>query len=72
MRTNIFIDDETMQRALDISGVKTKKEAVDLALREFVIFHSRKDISEIKGKIKFAEGYDHKALREGIRTGDIG
>jgi len=55
-----------MQEALKITGIKTKKEVVDLALRELVQNHSRMDLSELKGKINFIEGYDYKALREGI------
>jgi len=65
MRTNILIDDDIMKMAMGISGVKTKKEVINRALREFVAFHSRKDLSELKGKIKFAEGYNHRVLREG-------
>ncbi|MCL2577327.1 MAG: type II toxin-antitoxin system VapB family antitoxin [Defluviitaleaceae bacterium] len=66
MRTNILIDNDIMQEALKITGIKTKKEVVDLALRELVQNHSRMDLSELKGKINFIEGYDYKALREGI------
>jgi len=36
MRTNIEIDDELMRRALKASGLKTKREVVDAALRQFV------------------------------------
>ena len=65
MRTNIIIDDETMHKAMEVSGLKTKKEVVDLALKELIATRSRKNLSELKGKITFAEGYDYKALREG-------
>jgi len=65
MRTNIVIDDDLMQKALQVSGCKTKKDVVELALRELIIANSRMDLSELKGKITFAEGYDYKALREG-------
>jgi Arc/MetJ family transcription regulator len=65
MRTNIVLDDDVMRKAMEISGIKTKKEVIDRALNEFVSFHSRKDISELKGKIEFADGYNHRDLREG-------
>lgn len=65
MRTNIVIDDDIMQKALQVSGLKTKKEVVERALQEFVSVHSRKNLLELQGQIKFAEGYDYKALREG-------
>jgi len=65
MRTNIVIDDDLMQKALQVSGCSTKKDVVELALRELIINHSRMDLSELKGKVTFTDGYDYKALREG-------
>ncbi|MDR2162537.1 MAG: type II toxin-antitoxin system VapB family antitoxin [Clostridiales Family XIII bacterium] len=64
MRTNIDIDDNLMQMALKVTGIATKKEVVDRALRLYVAHHSRKDLWDIKGKIEFADGYDYKAVRE--------
>ena len=65
MRTSLILDDELMQKAITISGLKTEKEVVEIALREFVITHSRKDLIELRGKIDFADDYDYKSLREG-------
>ena len=65
MRTNIVIDDELMTQAMKLSQLKTKKEVVDLALQEYVNNHSRLNLLDLKGQIRFADGYDHRALREG-------
>jgi len=65
MRTNIFIDDEIMARAMDVSGIKTKKDVVNKALHEFVLNNSKKNLLDLKGQIRFSDGYDYKALREG-------
>ncbi len=65
MRTNIEIDDSLMQKAMDISGLKTKKEVVERAMIEFVANRSRKDLRDLRGKIQFADDYDYKAMREG-------
>ena len=65
MRTNIVIDNDLMNKAIALSGLKTKKEVVDRALYEFVDSLTRMDLSELRGKIKFADGYDYKSLREG-------
>ncbi len=65
MRTNIVLDDELVREAFRYAGVRTKRELVDLALREFVENHRRKDMRELRGKITFHPGYDHKRLREG-------
>ena len=65
MRTSIVINDALLRKAMDVSGLKTKKDVVDRALQEFAALHSRRDLSELKGKIKFSEGYEYKILREG-------
>jgi len=65
MRTNIVIDDSLMAQAMRLSGLSTKKEVVDCALMEFVQRRTRKDLTELQGKIRFADDYDYKAKREG-------
>jgi len=65
MRTNIDIDDELIKEAMRISGLRTKKEVVHRALQEFVQRHARKDLAELRGKIRFDENYDYKAMRQG-------
>lgn len=65
MRMNIVLDDELVEEAFEYAGVKTKRELVDLALREFVENHRRRDIRELRGKILIAPDYDYKKLREG-------
>ena len=65
MRTNIVIDDSIMQEAMRISRLTTKKDVVERALREFISNNSRRDLLDLRGEIKFADGYDYKALREG-------
>ncbi|NLI92252.1 MAG: type II toxin-antitoxin system VapB family antitoxin [Peptococcaceae bacterium] len=64
MRTNIVIDDQLMEQAMKLSGLKTKKEVVDHALLEFVQRHKRRNLMELQGKIQFSDGYDYKAMRE--------
>ena len=64
MRTNIEIDEKTMEQAFSVSGFKTKKEIVGQALKEFVRNRTRKDLTDLRGKIRFADSYDYKALRE--------
>jgi Arc/MetJ family transcription regulator len=65
MRTNIVLDDKLFQEALKYAQVKTKRELVHLALKEFVQNRRRLNLLDLKGKIEFAEGYDYKRLREG-------
>ena len=44
--------------------VSTKRELVEIALKEYVENRKRKNIGELKGKIKFSENYDYKAMRK--------
>jgi Arc/MetJ family transcription regulator len=64
MRTNIEIRDDLMNKALTISGLKTKKELVELAITEFIEIRSRKNLEDLRGKIQFSDGYDYKAARK--------
>lgn len=63
MRTNIVIDEKLLKEAMVFSGAKTKKETVQRALEEFVKNMKRLDLSKIRGKIEFADDYDHKKMR---------
>ncbi len=65
MRTNVEIDDEVMREAQRLTGVKTKREAVDLALRELVARHRRLGILELRGRVHW-EG-DLDTTRRGRR-----
>jgi len=64
VRTNIVLDDELVREASRLTGIRTKRSLVDEALRLLVRTKKRRSILGLKGKIRFAEGYDHKALRE--------
>jgi Arc/MetJ family transcription regulator len=64
MRTNIVLDDELVEKAFALTGVRTKKDLVDLALKELVRSRRRKDLTDLAGRIRFRGGFDHKALRE--------
>lgn len=63
MRTNIELNDTLVQEAMKYTTLKTKKDIVNEALKEFVANHKRLSMMDLKGKIEFAEGYDYKALR---------
>jgi Arc/MetJ family transcription regulator len=65
MRTNIDIDDALLEQAFKFSQAKTKKELIHQALKEFVENRRRLNLSELEGRIEFAEGYDYKSMREG-------
>jgi Arc/MetJ family transcription regulator len=63
MRTNIVLDEALVKLAFAYANVRTKKDLIHLALKEFVAAQQRKDIRELKGKVKIDPDYDYKASR---------
>ena len=63
MATNLAINDELLASAVSISGLKTKKETVNLALEEFIQKRRRKEAIELFGKIDFAKEWSPKKAR---------
>ena len=53
MRTNIIIDDTLMTDALKASGVKTKKEAVELGLRTLIRLNQQRQLRSMKGRLEW-------------------
>jgi Arc/MetJ family transcription regulator len=64
MRTNIDLDAELVEEAFRYADVRTKKDLVHLALREFIAQRRRIDMRDLRGSVRFADGYDPKRLRE--------
>ena len=64
MRTNIVLDDDLVREAQRLTGIRTKRALVEEALKVLITTRKRKSLLEIEGKVRFFDGYDHKALRE--------
>jgi Arc/MetJ family transcription regulator len=62
-RTNIVIDESLVKKALKATGLKTRRELVDYALRELIRRESQKKILDLKGKVTW-QG-EIKAMRQG-------
>ena len=54
MRTNIEIDDDVMLEAQHLLGASTKRETVDMALRELVARHRRLGVLDLRGRVRWA------------------
>jgi len=63
MATNLSIDPELLDRALEVSGERTKKAAVTKALREFIARREQKRMLELFGCLDWDPDYDYKAER---------
>ncbi|MDC7233248.1 MAG: type II toxin-antitoxin system VapB family antitoxin [Spirochaetales bacterium] len=64
MATNLAIDDKLLVLAQSIGGIKTKKETVNLALKEFVQRRQQEDIIDLFGEIEYDDDYDYKSQRD--------
>lgn len=53
MRTNIELDDELVYQAMRFSGTRTKRAAVEAALRLLIKTHSQATIRNLRGKIRW-------------------
>jgi Arc/MetJ family transcription regulator len=62
MRTNIVIDDKLMQEALRATGLKTKKEAVELALRTLLRLQRQRQIRSLRGRLDWNGNLDAMRL----------
>jgi Arc/MetJ family transcription regulator len=58
MRTNIVIDDKLMKETLRLTGLRTKREAVELGLRTIVRLRKQEAIRRFRGKLKWQGDLD--------------
>ena len=63
MATHLAIDSELIERALEISGERTKKTTVTKALQEFIARREQKRLAELLGSLEWDTDYDCKAER---------
>jgi Arc/MetJ family transcription regulator len=64
MATNLSIDPDLIERALELSGERTKKAAVTKALREFIARRRQKRLLDLMGQLEWDSSYDYKAERK--------
>ncbi|MCK0507618.1 type II toxin-antitoxin system VapB family antitoxin [Aromatoleum anaerobium] len=58
MRTNIVIDDKLMNETLRVTGLKTKREAVELGLRTLLRLRQQEEIRRFRGKLNWQGDLD--------------
>lgn len=57
-RTNIVIDEDLMRQVLDATGLKTKREAVETALRFLLKLKGQENIRRARGKLQWTDNLD--------------
>lgn len=63
MATNLSLDPQLLERALALSGERTKKAAVTRALEEFIARREQKRVVELFRSLDWEPGYDYKVER---------
>jgi len=63
MATNLSIDPKLIERAVEVSGERTKKAAVTKALEEFIARRRQKQILDLLGKLEWDSSFDYKSER---------
>ncbi len=63
MATNLALDPELLDRALEVSGERTKKAAVSKALQEFIARREQRRVLDLMGKLDWDPSFDYKRER---------
>ena len=63
MATNLSIDPKLLEKALEVSGERTKKAAVTRALTEFIARREQKRLRWLFGKLEWNPDFDYKIER---------
>jgi Arc/MetJ family transcription regulator len=61
MRTNIELDDALMEQALKLSNIKTKKDVIREALKNYVAWMKKKQLLDLKGTVKWEGNLSERA-----------
>jgi hypothetical protein len=63
MATNLAIDPDLLDRALEVSGERTKRATVTKALEEFIARRQQRRVLELMGKLEWDTSFSYKTER---------
>ncbi len=63
MNTHIVLDDDLVNEALSLTGIRNKRELINLALKELVQSRQKKDLFQLAGQLDLDTDYDYKEAR---------
>ena len=64
MATNIELNEDLLKKVMNLSGVRTKKDAVNEALTEYVQRREQLKIIELFGTVEYEKSFDYKKQRK--------
>ncbi len=70
MKTNIDLDDDLVEQAFSLTGLRTKKELVNFALAELVKKGEKKDLLDLAGEIEFVDSFSTDTVRQNLYVVD--
>ena len=59
MRTSIVLDNKLLEHAQKLTGIKTKREVVQVALQTLISLYEQDDVHNLRGRLKW-EGSLHE------------
>jgi len=62
LATNLAIDPDLLDRAVRVSGERTKKAAVTKALQEFIARREQRRVADLLGNLEWDKSFDYKAV----------
>ena len=63
MRTNVILDEDLVNRARQLTGIKTKKQVIQEALRLLIQIREQENVRALRGKLRWEGNLDE--LRQG-------
>lgn len=69
MATNLALDDKLLEEAMKLGEMRTKRETVNAALKEFIDRRKQKKILTLEGKVTFRDNWDYKKDRRNRESG---
>ena len=62
MRTNIVLDEALVEKAQELTGIKTKRAIVDEALRMLIRLHEQAEVRQLRGQLRWEGDIDAARL----------
>lgn len=72
MRTNVVLDEALIERARQLTGIKTKREVIHEALRTLIQLREQSQVRELRGKLRWEGDLDSLREGRGAEAGDQG
>jgi len=62
MQTSIQLENSLIERAQSLTGIKTKQEVVQEALRTLILLHEQAEVRDLRGRLKWEGNLDEQRL----------